>query len=321
MAHPTPARPPDYRGAVTIPPSGRQHHLALGDHRATIAEVGAAVRAYAVSGRDVVLPFDSDQIAPAFSGAVLAPWPNRLRDGRYTWDGTDYQLAVSEPARGTALHGLVAHARFERVAGEAGPDGDTSVTLRHDLVPTPGYPFGLGIDVTYSLSEAGLRVRVATTNLGSADAPYGIGFHPWLSPGNAAVDDCTLRLDAASQVTVDDRLLPTGTVPLTGTADRRTPQPLAGVTLDDAFVDVTRDADGLSWIVLGSPDGRASAAWMDSSMDTWQVCTGDGIARIERRGVAAEPMSCIADAFRTGDRVLRLAPGTTTTVTWGLTLL
>ena len=297
-------------------PSGRQHTLAHGAHRATIAEVGASVRTYAVGGRDVVLPFAEDALAPAYSGAVLAPWPNRLRDGQYTWDGTGYQVPVTEPDRGTALHGLVAHVRFEKVAGD-----DASVTLRHDLVPTPGYPWSLRIDVTYALSDAGLRVQVGTTNLSGTAAPYGIGFHPWLSPGDAAVDDCTLRVDATSQVTTDERLLPTGTRPLTGAEDRRAPQPLAGVALDDAFVDVTRDADGLSWIVLGAPDGHGAALWMDGSMDTWQVCTGDGIPLIDRRGVAAEPMSCIADAFRTGERLVRLEPGASHEVTWGMTLV
>lgn len=305
--------------SVNIPaPSGRQHVLALGDQHATIAEVGASVRTYSVGGRDVVLPYAQDEIAPAYSSAVLVPWPNRLRDGRFTWDGTEHQLPLTEPERRTALHGLVAHARFDLV--DAADDG-ASVTLRHDLVPTTAYPFPLRVDVTYELTDAGLTVRVSTTNLGGADAPYGIGFHPWLSPGDAAVDDCTLRVDAASRVTVDDRLLPTGTVPFAPEDDLRTPRSLAGLVLDDAFVDVPRDDAGLAWIVLASPDGHASAVWMDSSMDTWQVCTGDGIDRIERRGVAAEPMSCIADAFRTGDRLVRLAPGATTTVTWGLTLL
>ena len=309
--------PPSHYGvSVNTPaPSGRQHHLAHGAHRATIAEVGASVRTYSVDGRDVVLPFAEDALAPAYSGAVLAPWPNRLGDGQYTWAGTAYQVPVTEPDRATALHGLVAHVRFERVAGD-----DASVTLRHDLVPTPGYPWSLRIDVTYALSDAGLRVHVATTNLSGTDAPYGVGFHPWLSPGDGPVDACTLRVDAASQVTVDARLLPTGTRALSGAEDRRTPRPLAGVALDDAFVDVTRDADGLSWIVLTGADGRSAAMWMDGSMDTWQVCTGNGIPLIDRRGVAAEPMSCIADAFRTGERLVRLTPGATHEVTWGMTL-
>lgn len=303
---------------VNIPfPSGQQHTLVLGDQRAVIAEVGASVREYTVGGRDVVLPFAPESIAPAFSGAVLAPWPNRLADGQYTWLGVEHQVPLTEPDRGNALHGLVAQVRWTAVHGD-----EATVTLRHDLVPTQGYPFPLRLDAEYTLTaDRGLTLRVTATNLGDRPAPYGIGFHPWLSPGDAAVDDCTLRVDAATIVTVDDRLLPTGTAPLTGAADRRTPQPLAGVALDDAFLDVDRDADGLAWIVLGSPDGHGAAVWMDESMDTWQVCTGNGIPAIDRRGVAAEPMSCIADAFRTGERLIRIEPGAAHTVAWGMTLV
>jgi galactose mutarotase-like enzyme len=183
-------------------PSGRQFELTLGAQRATIAEVGASVREYAVGSRDVVLPFALDRIAPAYSGAVLVPWPNRLADGRYTYSGVDHQVALTEPERSTALHGLVAHERFTP-APDAPPTA-TSVTLEHDLVPTAGYPFPLRTRVTYSLTDAGLGVTVMTTNLGDETAPYGIGFHPWLSPGDATVDECTLRLDADSRVTVDD---------------------------------------------------------------------------------------------------------------------
>ncbi|MEV7972767.1 aldose 1-epimerase family protein [Cellulomonas sp. NPDC089187] len=303
---------------MNIPfPSGRQYALVLGDQRAVITEVGASVREYAVGGRDVVLPFAPELIPPAFSGAVLAPWPNRLADGQYTWLGVEHQVAVTEPDRHNALHGLVAQVRWEAIEVS-----ESALTLRHDLVPTPGYPFPLRIEAAYTLTEdRGLTLRVTATNLGDQPAPYGVGFHPWLSPGAATVDECTLRVDAATVVTVDDRLLPTGTAPLTGVDDRRTPQPLAGVALDDAFLDVNRDADGLAWIVLGSPDGHGAAVWMDGSMDTWQVCTGNGIPSINRRGVAAEPMSCIADAFRTGERLVRIEPGASHAVTWGMTLV
>ena len=84
-----------------------------------------------------------------------------------------------------------------------------------------------------------------------------------------------------------------------------------------------RDDDGLSWIRLTGADGRTAAVWMDESMDTWQVCTGDHLDAVawRRTGVAAEPMSCIADAFRTGERLVRLEPGATHEVTWGMALL
>jgi aldose 1-epimerase len=302
----------------THAPSGTQVRIAHGEHAATITEVGAAVREYTVGGRPVFTPFAEDEVAPAFNGAVLLPWPNRLRDGAYEVDGTTYQVPVSEPDRGTALHGLACWQRWVVVEHEA-----SRATLELHLPPSPGYPFDLVARVTYSLDDAGLRVHVRTTNVGTATAPYGIGFHPWLSADGANLDECTLRLDAATRVTTDERLLPTGTEPAAGSYDLREPRLLAGVDLDDAYVDVLRDADGLSWMRLSAPDGRTSAVWMDGSMDTWQVCTGDHVGDVafRRSGVAAEPMSCVADAFRTGERLVRLEPGASHEVVWGATLL
>lgn len=297
-------------------PTGTQHTLTRGDARVVVAAVGASLRSYTVGGADVVLPFAETESAPAFSGAVLAPWPNRLTDGEYTFDGTAYEVPVTEHARRTALHGLVAYVAFT-----ATEHTDDRVVLEHTIVPTPGYPWSVQLAVVYTLDDDGLRVEVTATNVDDTAAPYGIGFHPWLSPGDATVDECTLQVDADVHVTVDDRLLPTGTEPVSGRFDLRTTTPLAGVELDDAWVGVTRDADGLSWIRLGRPDGRTVAMWADDSFVAWQVCTGDGIPRLDRRGVAAEPMTCVADAFRTGTDLVRLEPGASHRVAWGLRLL
>lgn len=311
------------------PLSGHQIHLRLDDQEVTVTDVGAKVRRYTVGGRDVFVPFDADAVAPAGHGAVLAPWPNRIRDGRYTWDGVEHQLDISEPTRGTALHGLAMWQRWDVLAAPdaaAGPDGlhaGDAVTLRLRLGPSGGYPFDVALEVTYRLTAAGLHVQATATNLGTADAPYGIGFHPWLSPGPGSLDDAVVRLDASTHVTVDERLLPVGTEPVHGPYDLREPRSMTGIDLDDAFVDVLRDADGLSWIRLTGSDGRTAAVWMDESMDTWQVCSGDhlDVVEIRRTGLAAEPMSCIADAFRTGERLVRLAPGASHEVTWGAALL
>ncbi|GGC11842.1 aldose 1-epimerase family protein [Cellulomonas carbonis] len=315
---------PTFSSTTPAPLSGHQIELVLGDQEATVTDVGAKVRRYAVGGRDVFTPFPADTYAPAGHGAVLAPWPNRIRDGRYTWEGVEHQLDITEPERGTALHGLVMWQRWQvvEVDDAAHRDGH-AVTLELRLAPSGGYPFDLLMQVTYRLTAAGLHVQAVATNLGATAAPYGIGFHPWLSPGAGSLDECTIRIDAASRVTVDDRLLPTGTAAVDGQYDLRTPRRADEVDLDDAFVDVLRDEDGLSWIRLTGGDGRTAAVWMDESMDTWQACTGDhlGVVEWRRTGLAAEPQSCVADAFRTGDRLVRLAPGESHEVTWGAALL
>lgn len=282
-----------------------------------IAQVGASLRVYRAGGADVVRPFGEDEIPPAFSGATLAPWPNRLANGLYEYEGVVHQVAVSEPGRMTALHGLVNHVRFE----SAGVSGDgTSVRLEHAIVPTAGYPWPVRVQVTYALTDAGLRSTITGTNEGAATAPWGTGVHPWLATGGAPVDQCTLRVDANRHVTVDNRLLPTGTEAVANGFDLRSPVRLEGHAYDDAWTDLVRDADGLSWLVLGLPDGHEIAMWADDAARAWQVCTADDVPSIKRAAVAAEPMTCVADAFRTGDDLVNLAPGASHTLTWGLTL-
>lgn len=300
-------------------PSGAQYEIALGEQRAVVTEVGAALRFYAVAGRDVVVPFGVNEVSPAFHGAVLLPWPNRLRDGRYAFDGVAHELPLTEPGRRVALHGLVCWERWQ-----VEEHAESRVRLGIDTAPVPGYPFPLHAAVTYALTPEGLEITLVTTNLGSVDAPYGAGFHPWLSPGpgdGGALDDASLSIDADAWVATDDRLLPVGYRPIPDALDYRRPRRLGGARLDDAFVDATFTG-GRSWIRLRGRDGRTAAAWMDESMTCWQVCTGDFTAdpAYVRSGLAAEPMTCVADAFRTEDRLVRLAPGQSHTARWGLAL-
>jgi aldose 1-epimerase len=297
-------------------PTGRQHVVELGDQRAVVAAVGASLREYTVGGRDVVLPYPEDAMAPAFSGTVLAPWPNRLRDGEFRFQGVNYDVPLNEHDRQTALHGLVAHTTFSTV-----DETPVSVTLEHVVVPTHGYPWPVRLLVTYTLTADGLVVRTDVTNLGATAAPFGLGFHPWLSPGDGPVDEATLQIDAARHVTVDTRLLPTGTEAPAGRFDLRSATLLRGIALDDAWVQPIRDEDGLTWVRFGGSDGRTVAMWADSGFQAWQVCTGDVVAAIQRRGVAVEPMTCIADAFRTGENLITLEPGESRELTWGLRLV
>ncbi len=302
---------------VTPPPSGAQYRLTLRDQEAVVAEVGASLRVYRVGGRDVVHPYGEDVIAPAYSGKTLAPWPNRLGNGLYEYEGVVHEVPINESARQTALHGLVGHVRFDTPGVS---DDGTAVQLEHVIVPTTSYPWPVRIQVTYRLTDTGLRSTITATNAGDSTAPYGAGTHPWLSTGGAAVDDCTLRVDATRHVGVDNRLLPTGTEPVANGMDLRQPKSLAGRAYDDAWVDLVRDGDGLSWLLLGCPDGHTVAMWTDESAKAWQVCTGDQVAGLGRVAVAAEPMTCVADAFRTRDDLVNLAPGASHTLTWGLTL-
>ena len=111
-----------------IPPSGEQFELARGMQRAVVVEVGGGLRSYG----DVLLGYDIDELCSAGRGQVLAPWPNRLAGGTYEFDGATYQLALSEPKSGSAIHGLVRWASWEAVERE-----ESRVVMEHVLHPQP----------------------------------------------------------------------------------------------------------------------------------------------------------------------------------------
>src|SRR4051812_9858559 len=96
---------PDDAGLVL--PSGRQHELSHGDQLAVVTEVGATLRAYSMAGSAVVDGFEADEMASGGHGQVLAPWPNRLGNGAYTFEGQAERVPLNEPERSNAIHGLV----------------------------------------------------------------------------------------------------------------------------------------------------------------------------------------------------------------------
>ncbi len=146
---------------VRVVPSGVQHRIAHGNQRATVVEVGAAVREYRDGDREIFQSYPEHDVSWAYHGAVLLPWPNRLRDGSYEFDGEHYQVALTEPSNHNALHGLAAWLPWTLV--EHAP---TCVTLSCRLLPSPGYPFQLDTVVLYELRDEGLVVTTTSTNVG-----------------------------------------------------------------------------------------------------------------------------------------------------------
>jgi aldose 1-epimerase len=298
-----------------VAPSGEQFELAHGEQRAVVVEVGAGLRSYSVAGRELIDGYAADELCPSGRGQVLAPWPNRLEDGSYEFDGRKHQLPLSEPATGTAIHGLVRWAAWR--VREREP---SRVVLEHLLHPQSGYPFSLALSLEYSLDEDGLSVRTSATNVGSGPCPYGSGAHPYLTVGSPVVDTVLLQVPARTVVFSDDRSLPGETIPVEGTGyDFRRPRPVGPLVLDNAFTDLERDDDGLARVELRDPDSdRSLSLWVDESYGYLMLFTGDPLPDVARRSLAAEPMTCPANAFRTGEALIRLEPGESTTGRWGI---
>ena len=302
-----------------MPPTGEQVELVRrSDHgvqRAVVVEVGGGLRSYDVDGVAVLDGFGEQEMVTAARGQVLAPWPNRLHGGRYTWDGVEHEVAMDEPAQRNALHGLVRF-RAWRVADRTG----NAVTMALRLHPSPPYPFCLDLTARYALTDDGLVVEHTATNVGPQAAPYALGTHPYVTVGGL-VDDARLTVPAGTWLPTDEHQVPTGTEPVDGTDyDFRTARALGPLEIDHAFGDLQRDADGRARLVLEGE--RTVEVWVDERFGWLEVFTGDIVPEPERRrrGLGVEPMTAPPNAFVTGEGVERLEPGTTTTARWGVRL-
>ena len=299
-----------------IPLTGAQYEIAAGEYQAVATELGAGLRELRHGGRPVIAGYQPDEVPPGAAGQLLVPWPNRVDGGRYTVAGTAYQLDLSEPAAGNAIHGLGRWGSWAVVRHDR-----HAVLLRHVLLGRTGYPFSLKIEVEYGLSaDAGLGVSVTATNVGGRPAPYGTGSHPYLTAGATGVNECELTLPAARWLPADGRGIPAGPAQdvAGGPLDFRAARPLGAARLDHAFTGLDRDEAGRAWARLAS-GGTGVALWAGPGYDWLQVFTGDTLDEAHRRrAVAVEPMTCPPNAFATGTDLIMLGPGDAVTHTWGI---
>ena len=301
------------------PPSGEQFEISGAGYRAVVTESGAALRLLEYAGRPLIDAFDQDAMSSGGRGQILMPWPNRIRDGAYTFDGRDHQLALSEPSRHNASHGLVRWVAWSREEHSA-----ISVSLNYRLMAQSGYPWSLDLQVLYDLSANGLTVTQTATNLSDRPAPFACGAHPYLQVGPGPVDGLELVLPASTRSLVDDRLLPVGSEAVEGTPyDFRVARPVRDLVLNDAFTDLDRDDEGVATALLRDPrTGEGVELWVDEHHRWLQVFSADDGSATARRSLAVEPMTAQADAFRSGQDLLTLAPagedGDELSVCWGL---
>src|SRR5262249_7037441 len=272
---------PDGKRAM-IAPSGEQIEIAVGDQQAVVVEVGGGLRSYSAGSLELVHGYGADEMSSSGRGQVLIPWP---------W--ATWTTAEREPHR---------------------------VVMEHVLHPQPGYPFSLRISIEYALTDSGLRVRTTARNLGTDPCPYGSGAHPYLTLGTATIDSLILRVPGRTVLRSDERGLPIGTEAVEHTEyNFQMPRRIGSTRFDHAFTDLERDGGGLARGELPDPDhGTEASLWVDESYPYLMLFSGDPLPDIGRRSLAVEPMTCPPNAFRTGEALIRLKPGSSFTGSWGI---
>ncbi|WP_353648669.1 aldose 1-epimerase family protein [Nakamurella sp. A5-74] len=304
------------------PASGDTNVITFGAHRAVVGRVAAVLREYTVDGERVTESWSDEVVPPMGAGIVMAPWPNRIEDGSWTApDGSHQQLDITEVARNCAIHGLLRWTAYDVVEHT-----ESSILLSAELHPQHGYPFSLDVTVRYTVSANGLRVDHGVVNRGTGPAPFGVGAHPYFRLGERSIADLTLTISARTHAFIDDRWIPQGLAPVGEHGpDLRSGQRLGDVNCDISLTDfavVESPAGPRHEHVLSAADGASVTVWTDPAFRWAQLYTPPkfpGYGPDQRLAIAIEPMTCNANAFRTGDDVLVVDPGESWSAAWGIT--
>lgn len=263
---------------------------------------------------DFAPDFPSTGTHPTRSGIpLLFPFPNRIREARYVWEGRAYQLSgIHQDGQGNAIHGLVVDRpwrvidlRENRAVGQFQLSVDAPD--RRAVWPTDFI-----IEVGYELQEAGLRCEIRIVNPDRVPLPWGFGTHSYFRVPLAAASsrgECLIQAPAAEEWELVN-CLPTGRRrPVQGHADLREGRRLEGLKLDDVLTGVSSTDGRIETVVMDPQAGLQITQATDSIFRELVVYTPP-----HGRSVCLEPYTCVTDAIRLAadgiDGGLRvLAPG------------
>jgi aldose 1-epimerase len=276
--------------------------ISLNEVSAAISTEGAALIGLAVDNFDLIEPKTRDGL---YAGKILAPWPNRIKDGKYSFNKKVYQLQVNEVSKNNSLHGLVANCLWEITF-----QNQSKVILEHLLNQPAVYPGKLQLQVIYEIIESGIEITVLSENIGDISAPYGVSIHTYLVAGASVKNnDLFLQIPADQFLEVDaERLLPIKLAPVTGTNfDFISLKKISDLFIDHAF---KYSSDYPRSISLLNAEGQGAEVIFDNQSKWIQIHTADrDLQGDSRMAVAIEPMTCPPDAFNSGIDLIVLEPG------------
>lgn len=179
---------------------------------------------------------------------LLSPWANRLQSDTYRLGGREHQIDASlgnirRDANGRPIHGLLIFASWEPGELTANEHG-ASVTSRFDFGARPDFlrqfPLAHRYEMTHTLSDSRLTVRLRVTNDSAELLPVSWGFHPYFTLGDAVRQSVIVKFPAARRLELSDQMLPTGR---TVDWNPNNEFALEELAFDDGFVDLIRDTD------------------------------------------------------------------------------
>ncbi len=249
----------------------------------------------------------------AYPSAHLFPWANRVRDGKYEFQGTHYQLPINEESLNNAIHGLVAFAKFEVTQVEINAQS-AILTIKYIYKgEEQGYPFPFDLEIKHTFSsDDGLLLTYTITNTGKTDMPMVLGWHPYFRIDEEKASDWQVSIPTKHKYVSDKQMIPNGQEAI----DLKELKPIGDDQLDNVF---RIESSVRSITQLTSPAKNLTLnVWQDAQKDQFHYTVVYIPSTRDR--IAIEPMTGNTDAFNSGDGILVLESENSFTLNCGVYL-
>lgn len=263
---------------------------------------GASLQELTLNGHEIIKDLSPLSYADTYASSILFPFANRIKDGKYAFNGEDFQLEANQKEENNALHGLVYNKTFTVVKTTANATS-ASVFLEYDETnKSVGFPYAYNIQLEYIFGETTFELKVSAKNTDARAFPFTLGWHPYFLSGN--LFESKLQLDSKQKLVLGDRNITTGVVDTDTTEALK----IEGQQLDDCWV---LDTDE---VVFKTPKYNLKFnATGDNNF--LQVYTPP-----KENTIAIEPTTGVSDSFNNEIGLQTLAPNDTYTITWKLTI-
>lgn len=289
-------------------------HIASADGlwRAHISPTGASLVSLWYRQIEIVTSPHGEPLN-AFAGTLLAPWPNRLEDGRWKLGNREFVAPINDIDGNNSNHGLVFAAEFDTV-----DHTDSVLQLKTGLFNESAFPFQMMVSITFALQNDGLQITVEVKNKSEIEAPVAFGLHPYF----VTEADSELQLNARTFIHKNKRNLPTESVPIEfSTSAKAGLNRIESLTVDDCFTDLVADESGMSVTTIFRPSLGLSVDFQQSrEFSHLMIFRFDETAQQRRTLLAVEPQTSAANALRNLESTTLLKTNQSLTATCQITL-
>ena len=261
-----------------------------------LAHYGAALNSYQHKGKEFVFGYQdiTETETQKYKGVILAPFPNRIAQAKYSFDGSDFMLPINRPKEALALHGFLYNKSFEVLEHKS-----STLVLQYNYAePIDAYPFPFTLIVAYELLDSGLlKVKTVVRNTGNKTMPFGTGWHPYFII-NESIDNMQLSMPACQQMELENNI---PTEKLVDFLQEETILNLKECHFDDCFI---FKQNKIEFQLIGEKHQLKISTKGPNNYPYFQIYTPE-----TRDSIAVEPMSCAPNVFNNKIGLLEIKAG------------